>query len=130
MTTATRPKPKFLLEELNALSAEGLGIHSVVDIEPSAPGEILRAQTVVQPRGGGGPLHPHRLQQERLAILEGEIIGRIGGSRLRVGAGETFVVPPVAPDPFSVEADQPAHFVTEFRPGLRLAEFFAQVFWL
>ena len=119
-----------MLEELNALSAEGLGIHSVVDIEASASGEILRAETVVQPGGGGGPLHRHRFQEERFAILEGEIIGRIGGSRLRVRAGETFVVPPDAPHTFSVEADQPARFITEFRPGLRLAEFFAQLFWL
>src|SRR5215216_4988943 len=130
MTTVTRSTPKFLLEELNALSAEGLGIHSVVDIEASASGEILRAETVVQPGGGGGPLHRHRFQEERFAILEGEIIGRIGGSRLRVRAGETFVVPPDAPHTFSVEADQPARFITEFRPGLRLAEFFAQLFWL
>jgi quercetin dioxygenase-like cupin family protein len=130
MTTSTGSTPKFMLEELNALSAEGLGIHSVVDIEASASGEILRAETVVQPGGGGGPLHRHRFQEERFAILEGEIIGRIGGSRLRVRAGETFVVPPDAPHTFSVEADQPARFITEFRPGLRLAEFFAQLFWL
>ena len=119
-----------MLEELNALSAEGLGIHSVVDIEASASGEILRAETVVQPGGGGGPLHRHRRQEERFEILEGEIIGRIGRTRRRVRAGETFVVPPDAPHTFTVEADEPARFITEFRPGLRLAEFFAQLFWL
>src|SRR5262249_21300831 len=48
----------------------------------------------------------------------------------RVGAGETFVVPPAAPHTFAVEADEPARFITEFRPGMRLAEFFAQIFWL
>ena len=130
MAASTGSTPKFLLEELNAISADGLGIHSVVDIEASASGEILRAETVVQPGGGGGPLHRHRFQEERFEILEGEIIGRIGGSRLRVRAGETFVVPPDAPHTFSVEADHAARFITEFRPGLRLAEFFAQLFWL
>ena len=45
-------------------------------------------------------------------------------------AGETFLVPPNLPHTFAVEADERARFITEFRPGLRLAEFFAQIFWL
>ena len=130
MTTHTPPTPKYLLKELNALTADGLGIHSVVDVEASASGEMLRAETVVQPGGGGGPLHRHRFQEERFEILEGEIIGRIGRTRRPVRAGETFVVPPDAPHTFAVEADEPARFITEFRPGMRLAEFFAQIFWL
>lgn len=130
MTTHTTSTPKFLLEELNALAADGLGIHSVVDVEASASGEMLRAETVVQPGGGAGPLHRHRFQEERFEILEGEIIGRIGRTRRRVRAGETFLVPPDTPHTFAVEADEPARFISEFRPGLRLAEFFAQIFWL
>ena len=130
MNTHTESTPRQLLEAIDAISADGLGIHSVVDVEASASGDVLRSETVVQPGGGGGPLHRHRFQEERFEILEGEIIGRIGRSRLRVRAGETFVVPPDAPHTFTVEADEPARFVTEFRPGLRLAEFFAQLFWL
>jgi quercetin dioxygenase-like cupin family protein len=130
MTAPTTSTPKFLLQELNVLTADGLGIHSVVDVEASASGEMLRAEAVVQPGGGAGPPHRHRLQEERFEILEGEIIGRIGRTRRRVRAGETFVVPPDAPHTFAVEADEPARFITEFRPGLRLAEFFAQIFWL
>jgi quercetin dioxygenase-like cupin family protein len=130
MTTHTASTPKHLLHEINALTADGLGIHSVVDVEASATGEMLRAETIVQPGGGGGPLHRHRFQEERFEILEGEIIGRIGRTRRRVRAGETFVVPSDAPHTFAVEADQPARFITEFRPGMRLAEFFAQIFWL
>ena len=129
--TDSASTPRFLLEELNALNGEGLGLHSVVDVEASASGEMLRAETVVQPGGGGGgPLHRHRFQEERFEILEGEIVGRIGRTRRRVRAGETFLVPADAPHTFTVEADQPARFITEFRPGMRLAEFFAQVFWL
>lgn len=130
MTTFTASTPKYLLEELNALNANGLGIHSVVDVEASASGDMLRAETIVQPGGGGGPLHRHRFQEERFEILEGEIVGRIGRTRRRVRVGETFVVPPDAPHTFAVEANEPARFITEFRPGMRLAEFFAQVFWL
>jgi quercetin dioxygenase-like cupin family protein len=130
MTAYTASTPKYLLEEINALSADGLGIHSVVDVEASASGELLRAETLVQPGGGAGPLHRHRFQEERFEILEGEIIGRIGRTRQRVRAGETFLVPPNTSHTFAVETDQPARFITEFRPGLRLAEFFAQIFWL
>jgi quercetin dioxygenase-like cupin family protein len=130
MTTFTASTPKYLLQELNALNAEGLGIHSVVDVEASASGEMLRAETIVQPGGGAGPLHRHRFQEERFEILEGKIIGRIGRTRRRVRAGETFVVPPDTPHTFAVEGDEPARFITEFRPGMRLAEFFAQIFSL
>ena len=137
MTTHTAPTPRFLLEEINARTADGfgaradgLGIHSVLDVQASASGELLRAETIVQPGGGAGPLHRHRFQEERFEILEGEIVGRIGRTRRRVRAGERFVVPPDAPHTFTVEADEPARFITEFRPGLRLAEFFAQIFWL
>ena len=108
------PTPRSLLQELNALTADGLGIHSVVDVEASASGEMLRAETIVQPGGGAGPLHRHRFQEERFAILEGEIIGRIGRTRRRVRAGETFVVPPETPHTFTVESDEPARFVTEW----------------
>jgi quercetin dioxygenase-like cupin family protein len=105
-------------------------IHSVVDAEASASGEILRAETVVQPGGGGGPLHRHRFQTERFEVLEGEIVGHLGRTRLRVRAGETFFVPADAPHTFTVETPEPARFIAEFRPGLRLAEFFAQYFAL
>ena len=130
MDTFTASTPKYVLEAINALNASGLGIHSLVDVEASASGEMLRAETIVQPGGGGGPLHRHRFQEERFEILEGEIIGCIGRTRRRVRAGETFVAPPDAPHTFVVETDERARFITEFRPGLRLAEFFAQIFWL
>jgi quercetin dioxygenase-like cupin family protein len=130
MDTFTAPTPKYVLEAINALNISALGMRSVIDVEASASGEMLRAETIVQPGGGGGPLHRHRFQEERFEILEGEIIGCIGRTRRRVRAGETFLAPPDAPHTFVVEADQPARFITEFRPGLRLAEFFAQIFWL
>jgi quercetin dioxygenase-like cupin family protein len=130
MNTYTESTPKPLLEAISAMNADGLGIHSMVDVEASASGDVLRSETVVQPGGGGGPLHRHRFQEERFEVLEGEIIGHLGRRRLRVRAGETFFVPPDAPHTFTVDADEPARFVTEFRPGLRLAEFFTQLFWL
>src|SRR4051794_24742209 len=124
MTTRTAPHtPGSLLEQLSDGNSETFHLHSVIDVEASASGDVLRAETVVEPGGGGGPLHRHRHQTERFEILEGEIVGRIGRSRLRVRAGETFFVPADAPHTFSVEAPEPARFISEFRPGLRLAEF-------
>jgi quercetin dioxygenase-like cupin family protein len=117
-----------ILDRIAATDSETFGLHSVIDVEASRSGEILRAETIVQPGGGAGPLHRHRFQTEEFQILEGEIVGRIGRSRLRVKAGERFFVPADAPHTFSVEAPEPARFITEFRPGLRLAEFFAQLF--
>jgi len=70
--------PRELLEALNGIKADGFGLHSVVDVEASASGEVLRSETVVQPGGGAGPLHRHRFQEERFQILEGQIVGLIG----------------------------------------------------
>jgi mannose-6-phosphate isomerase-like protein (cupin superfamily) len=129
MTTLThQPTSTALLRELRERSSSTFGLHSVIDVEASASGEVLRSETVVEPGGGAGPMHRHRFQTERFEILEGEIVGRIGRSRLRVQAGETFFVPADAPHTFSVETAEPARFITEFRPALRLAEFFAQLF--
>ena len=130
MTATTSHTPRYVLEQIAALRAEALGIQSVIDVEASASGEVLRAETTVQPGGGAGPLHRHRFQEERFEVLEGQIVVRIGGSRHRVRAGETFIVPRDAPHTFSVESDAPARLIAEFRPGLRVGEFFAEVFWL
>src|SRR3954452_3202061 len=93
MNTHTESTPKPLLEAISAMNADGFGIHSMVDVEASASGDVLRSETVVQPGGGGGPLHRHRFQEERFEVLEGEIIGRIGGSRrLERGRGDFGVL--------------------------------------
>jgi mannose-6-phosphate isomerase-like protein (cupin superfamily) len=128
--TSSLHTPRHVLERIASLEADALGIQSVIDIDASASGDVFRAESIVRPGGGAGPLHRHRFQEERFELLDGEIVGRIGSNRLRVRAGETFVVPPDAPHTFTVEADEPARFITEFRPGLRLAEFFAELFWL
>src|SRR5919206_1147324 len=122
--------PAHILEHVHELHTDALGIHGVIDVEASASGEVLRLLAEARPGAGAGPLHRHRFQEERFEVLDGEILGRIGRRRLRIGAGGTFVVPPDAPHTFSVLGDAPARFVTEFRPALRVAEFFAQLFWL
>jgi mannose-6-phosphate isomerase-like protein (cupin superfamily) len=124
--------PRELLDALNNINADGFGLHSVVDVEASASGEVLRSETIVEPGGGAGPLHRHRFQEERFQVIEGEIIGRIGRHEMVVGPGEFFIVPPDAPHTFRVDADAdvPARFISEFRPALRVAEFFAQIFHL
>jgi mannose-6-phosphate isomerase-like protein (cupin superfamily) len=131
MTTTTASHPlTAMLEELNGRNVDSMGIHSIIDVDASASGEVLRSEAIVQPGGGAGPLHRHRFQTERFDVLEGEIVGRLGRSRLRVKAGESFFIPADAPHSFSVEGDEPARFICEFRPGLRLAEFFSQFFAL
>jgi mannose-6-phosphate isomerase-like protein (cupin superfamily) len=122
--------PATLLDRFTELDSRTFGLHAVLDVEASRTGELLRSETLVQPGGGAGPMHRHRFQTEQFEILEGEIVARLGRSRLRVKAGERFFVPADAPHTFSVETPEPARLVTEFRPGLRLAEFFVQLFAL
>lgn len=130
MTSTTSHTPHHVLERIASLDADALGIQSVIDVDASASGDVMRAETTVRPGGGAGPLHRHRFQEERFELIEGEIVARLGSRRQRVRSGETFVVPPDAPHTFAVEADEPARLIVEFRPGLRVAEFFAQLFWL
>jgi quercetin dioxygenase-like cupin family protein len=114
-----------------ALDVPLLGLRSRSPMPP--PGghrEVFRSEVWTAARGGAGPLHIHREQEERFEVLAGEITVRRGREQLVLNAGDTATVPPGTSHTFENTGDGEAHIVTEFRPALRVQEFFANLFGL
>ena len=66
--------------------------------------------------------HLHPLQEERVRVLEGQLVAKIGVWARTYRAGETFIIPPGADHALSAAGTEPTHIVTEVSPPLRTAE--------
>lgn len=93
-------------------------------------GALWAAEVLAGPGASGGPAHIHRRQEERFTVSEGELVYRLGRRRGVLRPGDTLVVPPRTVHEFRNEGTDPARFVAEFRPALRVGEFFAALFAL
>ncbi len=120
--TATTTIPRLLVNPVLGLSAH------VVTTAADSGGALLAAETEVQPGGNGGPIHQHRRQEERFLLHEGTLRYRVGRRRGVLRAGETLVVPPGTAHAFRNDGAHVARMRAEFRPALRLEEFFARLF--
>jgi len=109
------------------LEAQGLGLRVRRDVSGSNS-EVGRAQVEAAKRGNGGPAHIHLLQEERFIVHTGALLVRRGRERLRVGAGDDVCIPPRVVHTFKAEAQ--STFTVEFRPPLRVWEFFRDLFAL
>ena len=92
--------------------------------------DVFRTRVRAGPNAGGGPLHRHMHQTERLAVEQGTLRVRTGlrSSRL-IGPGEDIVIPPGKPHTFSVESPS-ACYIAEFTPRLKVPEYFQELFAL
>jgi len=54
----------------------------------------------------------------------------VRGREIRLGPGDRDVIPPNTPHTFRNEGPEEAHSIMEFRPALRIAEFFETFFVL
>ncbi len=113
-----RTSPRRLVNPVLGLSAH------VVTTAADSGGALLAAETEVQPGGNGGPIHQHRRQEERFLLHEGTLRYRVGRRRGVLRAGETLVVPPGTAHAFRNDGAHVARMRAEFRPALRLEEFF------
>jgi quercetin dioxygenase-like cupin family protein len=91
--------------------------------------DVLQIEVTQEP-GLPVPPHVHPVQEERFHVLEGTIALRIDGRRLRLGAGESAMVPAGTAHSFRVCGGGPARLVNEFRPGLRTDGCFVETFAL
>lgn len=108
-----------------------LGIRSRSPVlPPGGHGELFRSEVWTAAGGGAGPMHIHAEQEERFQVVAGEITVRKGRARVVLHSGDTATVPPGTPHTFENTGDGEAHFLTEFRPALRVQEFFANLFGL
>jgi quercetin dioxygenase-like cupin family protein len=105
----------------------GLGLRVRGDTAGSTA-EVGRASVEAAAGGNGGPPHIHLRQEERFIVHTGVLLVRRGRERLRVGSGEEIRIPPKVVHTFRAEVE--STFTVEFRPTLRVWEFFTELFAL
>ena len=87
-----------------------------------------RAQVEGAKGANGGPPHIHLLQEERFIVHTGALNVRRGRDRIRVGAGGEIRIPLKVVHTFQAEIE--STYTVEFRPALRIEEFFRDLFAL
>jgi mannose-6-phosphate isomerase-like protein (cupin superfamily) len=90
--------------------------------------DVGRAYVEAAEGGNGGPPHIHLRQEERFIVSTGLLVVRRGHERIRVGAGQDVRIPPKVMHTFRAEVD--STYTVEFRPTLRVWEFFTDLFAL
>ncbi len=93
-------------------------------------GELLAFEEV---RGGGfqGPpahLHPH--QEERFIVLSGSACLIVNGQEHILKDGEELTIPPMTSHTWRNVSDGEVHLITEFRPALKIENFFESLYVL
>lgn len=93
-------------------------------------GKLLRFESFHPPHGLAEPEHVHPFQASRSELLSGSLCFRVGGMERIVGPGEAVDIPPNVPHTFWNADDEEAHAVQEFRPALKIEDFFDTYFAL
>lgn len=96
--------------------------------DDSSTEQVGRAQVEGARGANGGPPHIDLLQEERFIVHSGALQVRRGRDRIRVGAGADIRIPPKVVHTFHAETE--SAFTVEFRPALRIEEFFRDLFAL
>jgi mannose-6-phosphate isomerase-like protein (cupin superfamily) len=96
--------------------------------DDSSSEEVLRAHVEAAKGANGGPLHVHVRQEERFIVDAGMLLVRRGRERIHVGAGQDVRIPAKVRHTFEAEVD--STYTVEFRPALRVEEFFGDLFSL
>jgi quercetin dioxygenase-like cupin family protein len=120
--TAATASPRVLRNPV--LGLEG----TVRTSAEESQGEVWAADVTARPGASGGPAHIHRRQEERFRLHEGRLAYRVGDHRGVLLPGETLVVPPGTTHEFRNASAAVARFTAEFRPALRVGDFFAALF--
>jgi mannose-6-phosphate isomerase-like protein (cupin superfamily) len=108
-----------------------LGLRAQRPVTPNwDPRELSRSEVFAAPGANGGAPHLHLHQKERFELLAGSLAYTLGRSSGMLQAGETLVIPPATRHTFRNDGDTEAHFIAEFRPALRIEDFFANLFGL
>jgi mannose-6-phosphate isomerase-like protein (cupin superfamily) len=90
--------------------------------------EVLRVHVEADQGTSGGPLHLHLRQEETFIVTAGKLLVRRGRERIHVGPGEEVRIPAATRHTFVAEVD--STYTVEFRPALRIEEFFRDLFAL
>jgi mannose-6-phosphate isomerase-like protein (cupin superfamily) len=92
-------------------------------------GELVRIDSY-NPPSPFEPVHIHPEQVSSVEVLSGSLLFVVRGREVRLGPGSRLEIPRGAPHTFRNEGPEEAHSIQEFRPALRIAEFFETLFML
>jgi len=93
-------------------------------------GQLLQLDDLMK-GGGRVPIeHVHPYMEERFEILSGSARLSMRGQQRDVGAGQKVVVPAGTPHVWGNPNDDEVHLIIEFRPALRMEEWFETFFGL
>jgi quercetin dioxygenase-like cupin family protein len=93
-------------------------------------GQLLQLDDIMK-GGGRVPIeHVHPYMEERFEILSGSARLSMRGQERDVGAGETVVVAAGTPHVWGNPNEDDVHLIVEFRPALRMEEWFETFFGL
>ena len=93
-------------------------------------GQLLQIDDVMKGGGRVAIEHVHPYIEERFEILSGTARLSMRGQERDVGAGETVVVPAGTPHVWGNPNEDEVHLIIEFRPALRMEEWFEIFFGL
>ncbi len=93
-------------------------------------GELLQIDDVMKGGGRVAIEHVHPYIEERFEILSGTARLSMRGQERDFGAGETVVIPADTPHVWGNPNDEEVHLILEFRPALRMEEWFETFFGL
>jgi quercetin dioxygenase-like cupin family protein len=93
-------------------------------------GDRVRIESWNPPTGEDEPMHVHPRQESRVQVRAGTLRFVINGHVREVGRGESLTIPPGTPHMFGNHSGEEAHSIAEFRPALRIVEFFEYLFAL
>jgi quercetin dioxygenase-like cupin family protein len=91
-------------------------------------GERVRIESWNPPTHEDEPMHTHPRQESRAEVLAGRLRYVVDGEEHEVGPGETLIIPAGTPHMFGNHSGEEAHSIQEFRPALRITEFFEYFF--
>jgi mannose-6-phosphate isomerase-like protein (cupin superfamily) len=81
-----------------------LGSLATIKATGRETGGLYTLVEVLEPEGGGGPLHVHHREDEGFWIMEGELTFRIGDQTLKAGPGSFVFGPRGVPHSYRVDA--------------------------
>ncbi|MBD0329472.1 MAG: cupin domain-containing protein [Thermoleophilia bacterium] len=101
-----------------------------VDTRADTDGALLRFDFWMRPGGFVAAEHYHPSQEERFTIHAGRAGFRLAGEQRDAHAGDTVVAPPGTRHVWWNAGEDEIHATVEFRPALRVEEFFEVFFGL
>lgn len=93
-------------------------------------GELFKGDLYLQPGAFVAAEHIHPLQVEHFEVISGTLRGRVAGKEVSGGPGEQLVVPAGTPHVWWNSGADELHVLVEFRPALRIENFFETFFGL